>query len=119
MDNIHSYLRKLAKRVSSQNLFAASKDMGCFQLFLNKTDLSKLQQDYLSYLYFYYNLYQDIYSKKVSEKVLNNEVFEDAYSYYKNKHSEDKPEKSSGKKRKLSAVFSKDNKINFSKSEVK
>lgn len=118
MENIGSYIRKLAKSIRSQNLFASAKDVGGLQLFLNNTDLSKLQQEYLSYLYFYYNLYQDIYSKKVTEKVLNNEIYEDAYAYYKDK-KQDKPIKSSDKKRKLSAVFSKGNKINFSKSEVK
>ena len=107
-------LRKLAKSIPSQNIFLASKEINGIRLFENETELSKIQQEYLSFLYFYYNLYQDIYSKKVSDKILNDEVYEDAYSYYRNKHEDKKDGKSKGKQRKIQATFIKDNtKIKF------
>ena len=113
-----TYLRKLAKRHDNLNLFAAAKEVNGIRLFNNEINFSKLQNSFLSYLYFYYNLFQDIYSKKVSEKVIDNEIYEDAYSYYKSK-VEDKKDKSTEKVRKLSGVFSKDNRIKFPSKEVK
>ena len=109
-----SYLRKLAKSISSQNTFIAAKEINGIKIFENETNLSKIQEEYVSYLYFYKSLYEDIYSKKVSEKILNDEIYEDAYSYYKSKY-EDKPDnKSKGKQRKIQATFAKDNsKIKF------
>lgn len=114
--NFEKYLRKLAKSVSSQNLFIAAKDMNSIKLFENSIDFSRLQQEYLNYLYTYYNIYQDVYSNKVSAKVLDEDIYTDAYLYYKSKHSKNKLDKSVNKKRKLSAVFAKDNtKIVFPK----
>ena len=110
-----SYLRKLAKSISSQNTFIAAKEINGIKIFENSIDFSKIQSEYLSYLYFYKSLYEDIYSKKVSDKVLTLEIYEDAYSYYRNKHDDSKKDKKSeGKQRKIQATFAKDNsKIKF------
>jgi hypothetical protein len=105
------YLRKLAKRNESLNFFHAIKDGFNFKLFNNEKDLSKLQDTFLSYLYFYYSLNNDIATKKVSDKVLTNEIFEDAYAYYRNNVKEDNKE--SNTQRQFQGVFSKDNKITF------
>lgn len=117
--NFNFYLRKLAKSIISQNLFTAAKDIGNIKLFNNCADFSKIQQEYLSYLYTYNNIYQEIYSKEVSEKVLDEDIYTDAFLYYKSK-KKDKPDKEhTGKQRKIQATFAKDNtKIKFSK-EVK
>jgi len=110
-----TYLRKLAKSISSQNTFIAAKEINGIKIFENSIDFSKIQEQYLSYLYFYKSLYEDIYSKKVSDKVLTLEIYEDAYSYYRNKHDDSKKDKKSeGKQRKIQATFAKDNsKIKF------
>lgn len=76
-------LRNLAKQVEHQNLFIATKEINGIKLFYNDSDFSRLQQLYLYYLYFYNDLYMDISLKKVSEKVLDNFIREDSYSYYK------------------------------------
>lgn len=110
---IDTYLRKLAKRTEMLNLFTAAKDTGCFELFENKKDLSHSQNFFLSYLYFYSSLSTDIATARVSEKVLNDEIYENAYAYYRAK-VKDKPEsKSSGKQRTIQGIFSKDNSIKF------
>jgi hypothetical protein len=108
---LDTYLRKLAKRTESLNLFQTIKDGFNFKLFNNEKDLSKLQDTFLSYLYFYYSLNNDIATKKVSDKVLTNEIFEDAYAYYRNNVKEDNKE--SNTQRQFQGVFSKDNKITF------
>lgn len=110
--NFNKYIRKLAKKIETMNLFVASKEINGIKIFINEIDFSKLQNTFLSYLYFYKSLYEDIYSKKVTEKVLEKELYEDAYAYYKSK-KEEKPNKLKGKRRKLQAVFSKDNTIKF------
>ena len=108
--NFGTCLRKLAKSISSQNLFIAAKEINGIKLFENSIDFSKIQEQYLSYLYFYKSLYEDIYSKKVSDKVLTLEIYEDAYSYFKSKHEDKKDNKSKGKERKYQMSFAKDNK---------
>jgi hypothetical protein len=112
--NFEKYLRKLAKSISAQNLFIAARDMSSIKLFKNSINFSRLQQEYLNYLYSYYNIYQDVYSNKVSAKVLDEDIYTDAYLYYRSKYKKNSLDKSTNKKRKLSAVFAKDNtKIKF------
>lgn len=108
---LDTYLRKLAKRTEVLNLFVAIKDLHCFKLFKNDRDLSKLQDTFLSYLYFYYSLSNDISSKKVSEKVLEDEVYENAYAYYRTNMKQEID--NSNIQRQFQGVFSKDNKIKF------
>lgn len=109
---IDNYIRKLAKKNNILNQFIASKEINGIKFFINEIDFSRLQDLFLSYLYFYHSLYQDIYSKKVSEKVMNDIIYEDAYAYYKSKHEESIDKKTKGKKA-LQAVFSKTNEIKF------
>ena len=117
--NFEKYVRKLAKNISSQNLFVAAKDLSGIRLFKNIINFSKLQNMYLSYLYFYKSLYEDVYTNKVSKKVFENKIYEESYSYYKLK-KEDKPtnKNRTGKRRKLQGIFSQDNKIKFPKKEA-
>jgi predicted metal-dependent hydrolase len=115
---LDTQLRKLAKSTEMLNLFQAAKDMSCFGLFENKKDLSKLQHTFLSYIYFYHSLNTDIALKKVSEKVLLNEIFENAYAHYRNNMKDEKTEIESNKERAFQGVFSKTNEIIFP-SEVK
>jgi len=117
MINFNYYLRKLAKKSEILNQFVASKEINGIRFFENELNFSKLQNTFVSYLYFYYNLYQDIAMKKVSEKVLNNEIYENAYSYYKSKEENIKKEGKTNTTRKFSGIFSKDNKIKFPEKE--
>jgi len=110
---LDTYLRKLAKRTESLNLFQTIKDGFNFKLFENEKDLSKLQDTFLSYLYFYCSLNNDISAKRVSEKVLENEIFENAYAYYRNNIKEKIDNTNSNTQRQFQGVFSKDNKITF------
>jgi hypothetical protein len=100
-------IRKLAKQIEMQNTFSACKELPSLKLFENDKNLSRIQQIFLSYLFFYYNINMDIALKKVSEKILNSNTYEDAYSYYKR----EKVEETKGKKeRDIHLVFPKKNK---------
>jgi len=111
------YLRKLAKKSEMLNLFVAAKDMACFKLFDNEKDLSRLQNIFLSYLYFYHSLNNDVASERVSEKVFEDEIYENAWTYYRSKVKEDKKEDHPNKQREFQGVFSKTNEINFPKED--
>jgi len=95
--NFEKQLRKLAKTTEHQNLFSLSKDIVTIKLFKNNRDLSKLQQFYLSYLYFYHDLYLDVELKKVNSKVLDYEIYEDAYKLWKKEKPEDISKKDKAK----------------------
>lgn len=88
INNMDTYriLRQLAKSVEMQNLFIAAKDLSQISLFKNREELSKIQSIFLNYLYFYDNLNKDIIMYNLSEKILLNEIYEDAYTIYKRKN---------------------------------
>jgi len=80
---LEQIVRDLAKTEKYQTMFNA-KELG-FRLFSNDTNLSFLQRLLLSYLGMYSSLTTDIFLGEVSEKVLDNSIFEDAYLFYKSK----------------------------------
>jgi len=82
-DKILSIARQLAKSNYWQALYAQAKELGGLYLFENNRNFTELQIYFLSQLSFYNSLYIDIYMGDVSEKVLEHEIYEDAYSYYK------------------------------------
>lgn len=98
-------LRKLAKDIRYMNLFEAAQKVNGINLFKNNTDFSDMQQLFLSYLYFYHGLYLDLAMKKVSKSVLDNEIFEDAYTYWRNNHTPKDKKQQEGKKQDLKLVF--------------
>jgi len=101
---LENAIRKLAKTIEAQNIFCSCKELSSLKLFDNDKDLSRIQQMYLSFLFFYYNLNVDVSLKKVSEIIFSSEIYEDAYSYYKR----EKIEESKGKKeRDIHLVFKK------------
>jgi hypothetical protein len=87
--NYEETIRKIAKKIENQNTFLAAKD-GLVSIFNNDKDLTKIQQIYLSYLYFYHDLIVDVYSNKINEKIFDEEIYEDAYMNYKKNKKEDK-----------------------------
>jgi hypothetical protein len=98
MENIYSKLRNLAKSVRAQNLFVAVKELHGVQLFRNNFDFSKLQEIYLSFLYMYDTINRDIIVDKISEKVLDCELYEDAYMTWRRGNSKKSIQKDDKKK---------------------
>ena len=86
-------IRKLAKKIKFQNLFVATKDLSELKIFKNSTDLSKIQEIFLSYLYFYYDINYDITTKKITKDILKDEIYEDAYTYWKREKGFDQSSK--------------------------
>lgn len=80
--NPDEIIRKLAKRNKYQTIFSLSKE-GSITLFKNKFEYTDIQITFLNYLLFYSNLYTDIAMDYVDQRVLENNEYEDAYSYYK------------------------------------
>ena len=85
--NIYSLLRILAKSIKAQNLFIAAKEINGIRLFHNSFDFSKLQEIYLSHLYNYDTINRDIVIEKISKHVFDDEIYEDAYLFWKRKNS--------------------------------
>jgi len=96
-------IRKLAKKQYNLNIFSIAKEFPSINLFRNTIDFSRIQMDYLMYLYFYDSLKSDIHLDKVTERVLNSEIYEDAYYMYKNENK--KQPKSENKKHDVFLVF--------------
>jgi len=115
MDNIYSKLRLLAKSVKAQNLFVSAKELQGIRLFRNVVDFSKLQELYLSYLYMYDSINRDIIIDKISNKIYESDIYEDAYLLFKKGNKKD--EKKDNKNSEIHLIMG--NKINFPKSEVK
>jgi hypothetical protein len=82
MDDIEKYVRRLAKSSYYQSLFHFCKELH-ISLFDNKKDFTNLQLNFLNYLTFYNNLFTDIALGEISDKILEDDIYEDAYSYYK------------------------------------
>jgi hypothetical protein len=80
-----SLIRKLAKGDKYQSLFSYAKDLR-FKLFLNEEDLTEIQIMFLRYLTFYSSIYMDIALGDVDDRVLENDIYEDAYVMYRNKN---------------------------------
>lgn len=85
--NVIKTIRKLAKTNYYQSLYSNAKEIG-LKLFRNEVDYSKNQVMFLQYLSFYNNLNMDIYMKEVDKIVLENDIYEDAWTFYKNKQAE-------------------------------
>jgi hypothetical protein len=76
-------VRELAKGDDYQNIYILSKDMGSIKIFENCRDFTYIQNVFLRYLNFYYNLYSDIAMGEVGEIVLENNLYSDAYVMWK------------------------------------
>ena len=96
--NIYLLLRKLAKTNKAQNLFVASKEIQGVRLFRNTHDFSKLQEIYLSHLYNYDAINRDIIVDHISNHVLDDIVYEEAYLLFKRKNIKKRDKQTTGKK---------------------
>jgi 6-phosphogluconate dehydrogenase (decarboxylating) len=90
--NYEQIIRKIAKNIENQNTFLAAKD-GLVSIFNNDKELSKLQQIYLSYLYFYHDLIVDVAVNKLNDKIFTEDIYEDAYMTYRRDKKENNKEK--------------------------
>jgi len=77
-------VRQLAKTSYWQTIYGATKELN-FKIFNNQTDFSDLQILMLNYMGFYNALNMDIALGEVPDMVLEDELYEEAYMYYKQK----------------------------------
>ena len=112
MINIYAQLKKIAKTIRMQNLFSLSKEQR-FPLFYNSHDLSNLQHIFLSYLHMYEKINEDIVRYKISESVFKDEIYEDAYWYWRIKKGFNFSEPPKSKK--SDVMLTKSNTIKFKK----
>lgn len=87
IEEIYKTLRKIAKFPYYQNFYVHGKELG-FRLFKNNREFTNIQMDFLSFLNMYSTLNMDIYLGDIDERVLENEIYEDSYLYYKRKKNE-------------------------------
>jgi len=80
----YKWLRKLAKSSKYQTLYSQYKESGAM-IFRNTHNYTDYQIYFMQYLRFYSNLNMDVYMGDVDEIVLDNDIYEDSYSYYKSK----------------------------------
>jgi len=89
---VNNLMRKLAKTNNYQTLYFQAKERH-FKLFENDINLTDLQIKFLDYLAFYSGLYLDYAMGEIDDVVFTDEIYEDAYSYYKqHERSEKKTE---------------------------
>jgi hypothetical protein len=117
MENIWKNLRDFAKSNKAQNLFVATKEISSIHLFKNSIDFSKLQEIFLNYLYIYDGIMKDIITERISKHVLDDEIYEDAYTLWKREKKYQEKEPQDNKKREVHLVAGKD--IKFPTKEVK
>jgi len=96
-------IRKLTKSIKFQNLYQATKEINGILLFKNSTDLTLLQEVFLSYLYFYNSLNAEIEINKINKKIFDNFIYEDAYMLWRREIGYDKESKD--KKRDIHIAF--------------
>jgi len=76
--------RQLAKSNKYQNLYSQYKECGV-RIFKNDCEHTDYQIFFMNYLRFYANLNMDVHMGDVDKIVLENDIYEDSYSYYKSK----------------------------------
>lgn len=79
---VEKEIRALAKTGYYQTLYASAKELP-LKIFKNDYDLTYLQIEFLRYLNFYYSLLIDISLEDLDERIMENTIYEDAYSLYK------------------------------------
>jgi len=85
-------LRALAKSNKYQTIFCNERPLG-LKLFVNDVDFTSIQISFLNWLSFYYSLAFDFSMGDVGEVVFKDDIYADAYSYYKNKKRNEKKNK--------------------------
>ena len=112
MQNIWDSLCDLAKSVRYQNLFLASKEINGIKLFRNNMELSNIQSIFLSWLYNFDSISRDVIVDKISEHVLDNQIYWNSYLIWRRKNVK-KTNTKDNKQKDVNLIVSK--KINFNK----
>lgn len=87
-DKLLEILRRTAKKDYWQSIYNVSKETQGLCIFKNHTDFTQLQIYFLGQIAFYSGIYFDIAMGEVGDIVLDNETYEDSYSFYKSKKRE-------------------------------
>ena len=83
-DELPGIIRKLAKQPYWQSVFSLAKEsIGGTQILQNTRDFTYYQMMFINDLSFYSSLYYDIAMGEVSDSVLDNVIYEDAWYYYR------------------------------------
>lgn len=82
--NSTKIIRELAKSNYWQTIYSQAKETS-LQMFKNRTEFTYIQVTFLNHLGFYSSLFLDIAMGEVEEIVLDNEIYEDSYMYFKRK----------------------------------
>lgn len=82
-DKVYTSLRQIAKKDYWQILYIQSKELNNINLFTNSNNHTYYQIYFLNQLAFYNSIHMDILMGDVPEIVLDNEIYEDSYHYYK------------------------------------
>ena len=98
--DIFLHIRKLSNSNYYQSIYNLENKNFDIQMFRNRMDLSPLQIVFLNYLGLYSSLHIDVSLGEVDRRVFENEIYEDAYLYYKQKvRNADKKERKKQKPR--------------------
>ena len=82
---IYDYIKEIAWSNHWQSLYAHVKEIGSFDLFNNRNEPTALQLQLLNEIAFYSSICLDVSLGDVSELVLKDPIYCDAWFYYKNK----------------------------------
>jgi len=88
-DRLVRGIRKLAKSSYWQTIYSYAKELH-FPIFNNSRDFTEVQILMLNYISFYNALNLDIAIGDVTDIVLENELYEEAYMYFKQKSEKKK-----------------------------
>lgn len=81
--NIWKAIKELAKSQRAQNNFSISKELHGISIFRNSCDFSRIQEEYLLYLYMYESIARDIIIDKISKHIYDKDIYEDSYLLWK------------------------------------
>ena len=107
-------LKKLAKQTKYQNLLSVVKEINSLHIFKNAMNLSKLQELFLSYLYFYHDIFTDVFLHKIQKDIAEDDIYVEAYAMWKREKgydTEKKDKKGKMKKKEVHLVFSNTSKV--------
>ena len=84
-------IRKLAKTSKFQTIYGCAKEVG-LKLFKNECDYTDLQILFLNFLNLYSTIHLDIALGEIDDLVLDNEIYEDSYLFWRKKSRNEKSE---------------------------
>ena len=82
-EKIFKLIRKLARTNYYETIYNQEKVK--LKLFENEKDLTMIQLNFLNYLGFYSNLFLDAAMGEIEDKIIDDDIYADAYMYYKHK----------------------------------